>query len=199
VRQTIPRDNQPHQWPTREEWAKSRRSLFHDGRFDRLDFCRDLSAYASPNEIEALIAALRALWKREGARLRALQVPAELCRQQGESALTYYLRRKQMLPSEQELLQTADWCREARMYIQKGIKYVLDGSLLKGLDLDLERAIKDSAVTAILGPIRARYDAAYQAAIKKREAEIRVTPIDDAAWAEELQRRAGLDAMFGRS
>jgi hypothetical protein len=49
---------------------------------------------------------------------------------------------------------------------------------------------EDAAVKAILGPIRARYDAAT----KKREQEILATPIDDQAWAEELKRRADFEA-----
>jgi hypothetical protein len=93
-----PSDSHPHRWPTREEWAQNRRSLFRDSRFEVLDIRHELSAYAFPGEIEALIAALRALWKQKGAALRALQVPAGLRRQQGESDRAYYLRWKQIFP-----------------------------------------------------------------------------------------------------
>jgi hypothetical protein len=179
------------QWPTRAEWTESQRSLFRDHRFDKLDFCQELSAYASPDEIQALVVALRTLWKRKGADLRALHVPAALYRQRREDQRAYHARHKGMLPAEQKLLQTAFECTEECRLIQESIKYISAGSLLERWDQDLKRALEDPTVDSILEPIQARYETACRAAIKKREAEILATPIDDQAWAEELKRRAG--------
>ena len=48
-------------------------------------------------------------------------------------------------------------------------------------------------IKVILTTIQARYDAAMKAAEEVRLREIEATPIDDAAWAEELRRRAGIE------
>jgi hypothetical protein len=47
--------------------------------------------------------------------------------------------------------------------------------------------------SAILAPFDEPRDAALKAAYEQREREIAATPIDDAAWAKELQRRAHVE------
>jgi len=60
------------EWPTREQWEIEHRQFY-------LDECDDIvtrkaSAYATPEEVEALIVELREQWKQYGRELRAIPV-----------------------------------------------------------------------------------------------------------------------------
>lgn len=180
-----------HQWRTREEWAKDRRAFYHD-RFEELGLSPHLSAYASPEEIEALIAALRALWKSEGARLRALHVPTELSRQSKESYGAFWIRLDET-PGARDLLAAVDAHKDCRKFINETIKLLSKGDLPKWRQVEFRYLLEDAKVNAILGPIQARYDAAKEAATEKRKQEILATPIDDQAWDKELKRRASIE------
>ena len=67
---TIPTDNSAREWPTREEWAESRRAFYHD-RFDNLA----IEFALTDEDAQWAIPALRELWKAQGKRLRALKFP----------------------------------------------------------------------------------------------------------------------------
>jgi hypothetical protein len=74
-----------------------------------------------------------------------------------------------------------------RKSINRGLKLIARGEL--PILLDDYSGAKD-----LLAPFHARYEAAKAASWKRRKEEIAETPIDDAAWNAELQRRAWLDA-----
>jgi hypothetical protein len=57
-------------WPSREEWAKERRTPYYD-RF--LSTSNSLAEYATPEEIAALKAALRKRWRNLGKEIRELR------------------------------------------------------------------------------------------------------------------------------
>jgi hypothetical protein len=57
-------------WPSREEWAKQRRTPYYD-RF--LCTSNSLAVYATPEEIAALKAALRKRWRNLGKEMRELR------------------------------------------------------------------------------------------------------------------------------
>jgi hypothetical protein len=52
--------------------------------------------------------------------------------------------------------------------------------------------IHHQEVKEVLAPILTHYQGALETARKKREQEILATPNDGAAWAQELERRAGI-------
>jgi hypothetical protein len=55
------------QWPSREEWARQRRTFYCD---QLPDISTSLADYATPAEIRALAAAMRALWQELGREMR---------------------------------------------------------------------------------------------------------------------------------
>jgi hypothetical protein len=173
-----------NQWPTREEWAESQRAFYYD-RFEYLDFDARLSAFTSPTEVETLISALQELWKAEGAQLRALNIPRKLKQQRGESGASHFKRWMEMNTADQELMTDGATLKSARRCINKTIKVLRDNRV--------PYWISGGGIGEILKPILARYEAARKAAEEKRKQEILATSIDDAAWEEELQRRADLD------
>jgi hypothetical protein len=187
------------QWPTREEWAISQRAFYYD-RFENLDFDRRLSAHATTHEIDAAIRALRTLWKVKGVHLRDLCVPKELLQQRGESGHSHYARTKAMTPEEQDLLHHYFCHQGERRMINETIKALLDDEVPSQCRSIERTGYRDSAdlileeveVGKALRPIAVRYCAAREGAAEKRKQEILATPIDDAAWEEELQRRAGI-------
>jgi hypothetical protein len=188
-----------NQWPTREEWAESQHTFYHD-RFEDLDFDRQLSAHASAQEIDFAIRALRTLWKVKGAHQRDLCVPKELQQQRGESGPSYYARQKTMTSEEQSLLYNYFCYQGERRVINRTIKALLDNEVPSQCRCTERSGFRDSTdlileeveVGKALSPIAIRYVAAREAAEEKRRQEILATPIDDAAWEGELQRRAGI-------
>jgi hypothetical protein len=58
------------QWPSREEWAKRRRTAYVDERFDVGDtVTKRWSAYVTPPETAAIIAALKRSYREHGRRM----------------------------------------------------------------------------------------------------------------------------------
>jgi hypothetical protein len=53
-----------YNWPSREKWAEQQRTPYYD-KFENL-ITNDIAAYASPDEVEAAIKALRAVWCHHG-------------------------------------------------------------------------------------------------------------------------------------
>jgi len=180
-------------WPTREEWAEQQRALYYD-RFDCLDLDERLSVYASESEIETIIGALQSLWKAEGVHLRALNVPKELERQRGES-LSAHLQRHEtaMTPVEQELFSSARELKFQRSAINEAIRHLRADEMPAFYSCDTAKVLKIPSIATLFDPVLVRYEAAKEAAEEKRRQEILATPIDDAAWERELQRRANLE------
>ena len=159
-----------YQWPTCEEWARTRRTLY-DGWAESLaiDFHLETSEKAEAT------AALRALWKTEGARMRALHIPKELKRQQGETRSAYSQRYLAMSQEEQDLLLAATELRYARNQIN---------SALKALEHNYQQTFfKYKEIRPAIPRLVARYEAAIKAAEEKRRREILTRPIDDKASA----------------
>jgi hypothetical protein len=181
-----------NQWPTREEWAESQRAFYFD-QFQDLDYDGRLSAHASPTEVEALICALEGLWKAEGGRMRfAAKAGGLLNKQPGEGDTEYHRRYWEMTPEEQELTHPVNESRFRRASIRKTIKQLQNNCLAQAC-YEGEWLMKDASVAKVLGPILASHKAAHDAAEEKRRQEILATPIDDAAWEKELQRRGSYE------
>jgi hypothetical protein len=128
-----------------------------------------LSDYASPEEIAALQAAMRERWKELGRTLRRMQQMASM--RDGEAA------------------ENLRWQRRC---INCGLNLIEQGELPLVLE-DCDGA-KD-----ILAPFHARYETARAELHKRKAKEIARAPIDDDAWAKELDRRERVDKWLNRS
>jgi hypothetical protein len=181
----------PITWPSREEWAKQRRTPYGD-MFEHLDLD---GPFSSPAEIDALITALKAFRKAEGRRLRSLNA-SHLMKQPGEGLLAHYERTQAFSEAEKELWSQANWCKWDRRECNASIKALVSGNLPKWLDALRtlpEWILKQKEAAPICQRILDRLNGAYQAARDKREKEILTTPIDDKAWEAELKYRAECD------
>jgi hypothetical protein len=177
-------------WPSREEWAKQERTPYGD-KFPDYLVTSQASAYATPAEVQAIIEALKQLYAEEGRKLRTAKLAAgPLNRQPGETKTAHIRRYYNMSESERGSLVPVHTHEERRQDINEAIKALRNDNLPNHRSWD--------GVEAITAPIQGRWDAAHAAAYDAKRKEIEATPIDDAAWEEELRRRVGLDRMFGR-
>jgi hypothetical protein len=172
----------PHQWRTREEWAEDQHAFYHD-RFDDLP----IEFTLTDEEVQWAVPALRELWKTQGRLLRELAIPPALRQQPGETIKAFFDRCDAMPQADQDLLAAQAKIRWIRQDSNKAIK------ALKAREASDLVLIHSKAVNEILAPILARYQAAKEVATEKRKQEILARPIDDAAWARELEWRAGND------
>jgi hypothetical protein len=83
-----------------------------------------------------------------------------------------------------------DTCQRQRRCINRAIKHVSEDGI--PIVFDNSYGAKD-----ILAPLHKRYEDARQKAIKSAERAKRAKPVDDAAWAKELERRASVERYFG--
>jgi hypothetical protein len=172
-------------WPSREEWAKTERTPYAD-RFEDLGVSRCASDYATPSEIDAAITALKALYADEGRKLKAAKLAAgPLSRQPGETKLAH-VRRYYSATTEggRAALVPVYTHEERRQEINEAIKDLRNDTLPNHRSW--------AGVEDIIAPMENRWLAAHAAASEALRKEIEATPIDDAAWERELQRRASL-------
>jgi hypothetical protein len=172
-----------YNWPSREEWAKQRRTYYWD---DDLRVSRKLQDYATPEEIDAITTALRALWLAEGRKMQAAkQAAGSRLQQPGEDNRSYFMRVRAMTETEREPLHQWRTHQDERRQINQALKTISEGKLPD------ERLREDGKL--ILASIKARYDAAWEAAHAERKREIENRPIDDAAWEDHLRWRAWIE------
>jgi hypothetical protein len=171
-------------WPTREEWAKKRRT---EDRLGDLSVSCELKNYATPEEVESLVAALKALYQVEGRKLKeAKQLAGPLLQQPGENRLSYFHRCRVLPEAEGNLLQEVWRHQRTRSEINQQLRTIAKGELPDHL-------WRQPQIEVLLTTILARRDAAREAAWEVRRRQIEATPIDDAAWEEELRRRADIE------
>jgi hypothetical protein len=165
-------DRRTWNWPAREEWAKQRRSTYWDSETgcpfgDR--FGHRLSDYATPKEIEAAIAAVKALVLEDRRAKRADNLAlGALGRHRGESARAYDKPLRSMSREEREIV-FAGWRGEYWPYELRGI--------LKELQNDAVppwRSVGGSKLPSPLDLIMARKEAAYKAAENEWEQEMAI-------------------------
>jgi hypothetical protein len=93
-----------YQWPSREEWAKQRRTPYWDS-FEDLPVSKNLGDYASPEQIAELIAGLKVIYAAEGRKMKeAKQIAGPLVQQPSEKGSDYVSRYLAMTEAEQEIL-----------------------------------------------------------------------------------------------
>jgi hypothetical protein len=175
-----------YNWPTREEWKKQQRTPYYD-LFEDLPVSKELKNYATPEEIAAAVAELKEIYRVEGCKMRdAKRLAGPLAQQPGETGRDYCGRVLAMADAEQQIAHEVGLHREVRRVINKTLRTMGEGYLPSGGWIPEE-------TRAPLATIKARYDAALKAAEEVRPREIEATPIDDAAWEEELRRRASIE------
>jgi hypothetical protein len=181
-------------WPTREQWAKHVRTLYFSD-VDNDDLASsDLHNYLTDEDtVEAAISELQRAWSYCGQQLKHARQQLLV---QGIDWKPKPTRRDcfdyfSLSAPQQALVTEASTWVERRHVLHATIKnfrcnlldYVSNEFLLD----------KIQHLTPIYARIKARYAAAQQAELQALEARIAQTPIDDAAWEEELQRRREFD------
>lgn len=178
-------------WPSREEWAqKVRRIHCWQGDYDswEVDYFgkpnpnpapSELRSYAAGEEIDALIVGLKKLYKERGLALKkAKQDCADLV---AGGRRDYWNWPK----SDQERYLPVLKAQLDRRTINRAIKRLRDGAI--------PRLLEDGCDLLTISEIGRRYDAARETARQRWLDSIAHYPIDDAAWARELERRRKID------
>jgi hypothetical protein len=172
----------PHNWPTREEWAKRRRTWYGDN--PECHVSGRASAYAQQHEIDALIATLKVRRSQLGKELREAKKRCPLAFQQKGETKTQWDHRWYQLTTEEQEFQTPAWTRKE---IFRALKLLAQDKI----------PIRPSEGGCIseLAWLQQRRQSAYDAEEDRIIAEVAATPIDDEAWAKELAERAEFERV----
>jgi hypothetical protein len=175
------------EWPTREQWAEQQRAAYWDSDIPHpYNASRRLSDYATPDEIHAIIAELKALWSTYGREMKAVKDHPAVKRSD-ESLSDYLTRLKTMSETEKEISGRPINMKYRRSEINEMLKQLRNGEVpFRGLD-------PIRAAAPLCDALLARYEAAAEAGIQKYVDECAARPVDDAAWARELERRAEIE------
>jgi hypothetical protein len=191
-------------WPSRDEWAEGRRTVYGD-MLENVECSRQLSDYATSDEIATLTEALTAAWKAFGrtmAKARSNPAIARVLPQKGETDRAYTERQLEIgggLRPDTDLADEYFQAQYRRSDIRKWQREMAENRLPDpcslGLwveDEELQPHWYDTEVPFLI-VLRSRYRATWQAALATYRAEVEARPIDDEAWAQELKRRAGIE------
>ena len=173
---------------SREEWAERRRTAYGDDIDAMVHTSRAIDDYFTPQQKADLIAAFKALYVEEGRKLaKAKAAPGAFVHNPGETEGQFTMRWLQLPLSDDEKLKAIDWQvhQQHRKGINKALKLIAEGEMPFGPRCDLPPKAKH-----LLEAAWEKYEAADKAAHAEAEEKIRNTPIDDAAWEEELRYRA---------
>jgi hypothetical protein len=173
-----------YNWPSREEWAIRKRTAYDD---DAPSVSDAVAHYASPAEIEQVIADLKARWKECGREMTtAKKAAGSLAKQPTETEIAYVQRYYTMTEAEQDLSQRPEDFRRERKLINEVIRKLRDGELCW-------RAQKVSSVSPTLCTILDRRHAEGKRIFNEWAARVANTPIDDAAWEQQLEWRKEME------
>ena len=177
------------EWPTREQFLKSRNGPYWD-RMDNLRCSQSLLDYATGDEIRRLRHVLRECYRVLGGKMRQIKAALgpQALQQPGEGWLAWFHHRvAAMSADDQARVQNLMTWQRYRQDINH---------LLRTMDRDQVPIEGRSSSRAHIGEmppllvtIQERYETAYRAALAARWAEI-----DDADWQRELQRRVRIEA-----
>jgi hypothetical protein len=178
-------------WPSREEWADRRRHPYWDGETgcpfaDK--FGHRLSDYATTEEIAALIATLKNLYRDMGREMRtAKQLAAE------RGLPSDWLSFRHLPEAEQEIAARPETLKYERHDINRLLAVIRDDAYDA---FPPQFGYSGDAARALMQPFVDRHDAAFKTALAEWEREREQISVDDAAWAEELERRRDIDAYL---
>jgi hypothetical protein len=179
-------------WPTRDEWAYSRQHPYwnwNSGCPFLHKFKHRLSDYATQEEIAGVIAAVKAArLQARRAEFEAHQSLGPLGRQKGESERAYGRRFSTMSHENQNTILD-------RLPFSPYPHEITEA--LKILQCDnIPRRLPFIEKLPTLFAIIARYEAAFEAAQAEWQRGCEQTPIDDAAWERELERRRKMEEKW---
>jgi hypothetical protein len=189
-----------YEYPDRDEWAKRQRTFYAD----LADSARDavttrILDYATQEEIGTAVAELRARWTVLGRRLReinkALQPYTGLREFDGlsEEQQQLHCQSRDLQDQRKSILKVAkEWGQNPNPYLGEAH---FDSFLCHSVGL--KQMASDGACPTYRSII-GRWAAAKKAAEDAARIRTENKPIDDAAWARELERRADLEAYFRR-
>jgi hypothetical protein len=156
-----------HNWPTREEWAKHKRTAYYDC-FEDLPSSKNIADYASPEEIAAAVDALKDLWNQYGRRQQeakdnvgpALQAHFQQEVLKGRRCNPYHLA-----SDEQKVLGIIAMFKDRRRNVNEVIKQLRNGRIDYQFDAILKRDAdpqhaSPSRIDPVLTTIQSRYHAA---------------------------------------
>ena len=183
-----------YNWPSREQWAERRQHRYWDCETScpfADKYSHRLSAYATVEEIAALTTALKDLYRELGRQGRALGSRVKpLQQQRGEGQKAWYQRFKQMSSEDRETFDAAATLQTERSTINDVLEQINNDGIPKRVR---HASYVPGLANPLVAPFVARYDAAAQAAEEQWKQECLQTPIDDAAWEEELQQRKQME------
>ena len=179
------------QWPDRATWANNRQTLYLD-ETDGIVVSADASRYGTPEELATAIRELEVAIRHARRLLtQTRRAAGALWRQPGETATAYVTRWLAMTEAEQA--RTAEPIdRGQRRDLREALAALQRGELPSEWSTGLPRlhGLNLPTLARLLAKREAARDAAIEAVRRQRAA----TPVDDAAWAEELARRADYEA-----
>jgi hypothetical protein len=187
---------QPHEWPSREQWAEQYQSPYWDVEdcpFDK-NYSHRLTDYATPEEIAALTVALKDLYCELGRKLQAanLRIKPSDRQQRGEGQQAWDRRFCQLPQEDKDAFGEASNLRFERSVINDLLTRIRNNKIPNRTRCS---SFVPGKPDELVAPFNARYDAAGAAA---REAYVREYIAqhqpDDAAWERELERRASIEA-----
>jgi DNA repair exonuclease SbcCD ATPase subunit len=181
------------EWPTREQWAEQTRTFYYDIADGARDSVSTLvTDYATQEEIATAIGELRGRWSELGRRLRELNKRL----QPFANALAFY----DLSEEQQRLHSDARDLRDQRQAVNKLAKEwanpyrgkpYFDRYLAVGLNL-----MTSDGACPIFRSIVSRWGDAKDAKVEAARIRTENAPIDDEAWAKELESRAKLERYF---
>jgi hypothetical protein len=182
-------------WSDRPTWAQQHRAFHEDeASLVRDRISRALSHYGTAEEITAAIAELQGAAREARRTLRQARAAAGSLVRQPRERLGAYNARARARSEAEEALVAPVTCGLLRLQEIRAVLVDLGrGQLPHVLH---SRPMSGLPRLPILENLFARYRAAQDTAVAAAAGERSERPIDDAAWAEELRRRAAIEAAM---
>lgn len=191
-----------HPLPDRAEWAVQHRTAYSQDISDaRNAVTRDLHAYGTDTEIETAAAELEALWKATGRQVRAANTAARaIYPYDGKHKPPGGWREAHdaydaLTEQQKQTIEDARNLTDARKHLHELAKTVREGRY-DGFAAHRAAELVRAGQCAVYLELASRYHAAGEKAAADYAARITGRPTNDAAWAEELRRREGVEAYF---
>lgn len=178
-------------WPTREEWAVSRRTFFADYA-DDVHVSGSAHTWGTSKEVSDAVVAFDTARRELLPALREAKATAgDLLRRPNEPQADYIARRLDFTEAEEAAFQAVTQIQGWRRNFYGAFKA-------------LSRDWMPAHYLVAVGPVPAEYltlatrrDEARAEAVEDLRRKIESRPVDDAAWVRELDRRRDIKASRG--
>jgi hypothetical protein len=179
--------------PSREVWARQVRSGTYENN-PNVTTSR-LSAYATADEIAAIVASLKQSYRQQGRLLREAKQaagPAWIEQEQERTGLGKYMKWRALPKPQQEMVSAVQRVQQQRRDINAVLKLIASDELPNSYDARF-------ADLPELAEVSIRWKAAWDANYQAWQEELATRPIDDAAWEKELRRRKDIEEWLSGS